>query len=88
MRLTICTAVALAMTSAAVPAAAETAPPRFYDASYKPARDVYCLRLYSDGQVADPRPNVRGMTCRAKSAWAQEGVFIEHRRGVIEVAAR
>ncbi|WP_125471515.1 MULTISPECIES: hypothetical protein [unclassified Sphingomonas] len=78
----------LTMAVAATPAFAGQASPRLYAASYDARRDVYCLRLYADGQAADPRPNVSGTACQAKTAWAREGVFIADGRAPARVATR
>lgn len=50
-----------------------------YRAMYVPDRDTYCIRFYSDSQVADPRPGGPGITCRSRQAWAKERVFISDR---------
>lgn len=60
---------------------------RPYRVSYDARRGVYCIRLFSDGLAADPRPGGRGTTCRTRDRWAQQGVFIAHRSPAASIAA-
>ncbi len=60
---------------------------RPYRVSYDARRGVYCIRLFSDGLAADPRPGGPGTTCRTRDRWVQQGVFITHRSPVGSIAA-
>lgn len=58
-----------------------------YTASYQAERGVYCIRFFSDSW-SDPRPNTAAATCMTRARWAQQRVFIQHRRSTDEIAAR
>lgn len=68
----------LALTTALSPVDAH-ADARAYAVSYKPARDVYCIRFFSD-TMRDPRPNTPAPTCMTRAKWARQGFGIVHRR--------
>ena len=64
------------MASAACAAPVRSATTATYHVSYRAVNDVYCIRFFADGQVADPRPGRPSASCRSRRAWAKVGVTI------------
>lgn len=73
-------AIAAAVTVLAGPAfaaCAETADAPAYRLSVDATRQLYCLRIFDNDAVADPRPARRGLECLSEARWAKRGIHFQ-----------
>lgn len=73
----LCVAGLLAGAAPAAAAPSRTTITADYRVSYRPDRQVYCLYVFADADLADPHPGGPGTTCRTLAAWAQRGITIQ-----------